>query len=113
LTLVVIGAFDMSWSEQVIAAHERSISKSRDRRALLLQSWRQFCEDRIPGSAVDLACQLVSGNANEVELGFHVLNALCLADASLQCHLVALTTHKSAKVRGGLAFYLTNEFSQE
>lgn len=60
---------------------------------------------------MDLACQLVSGNANEVELGFHVLNALCLADASLQ--LVALTTHKSAKVRGGLAFYLTNEFSQD
>jgi hypothetical protein len=103
----------MSWSEQVIAAHERSISKSRDRRALLLQSWKQFCEDRIPDAAVDLACQLVSGNANEVELGFHVLNALCHADASLQCHLVALTTHGSAKVRSDLAFYLANEFSQE
>jgi hypothetical protein len=103
----------MSWSERVIAAHERSISKSRDRRALLLQSWRQFCEDRIPDSALDLACQLVSGNANEVELGFHVLNALCLTDTTLQCHLIALTTHRSAKVRGSLAFYLTNEFSRE
>jgi len=74
----------MSWSDQVIAAHERNISNSGEGRALLIQCWKQFCEHQTAEPAIDLAHHLISdGNANEVELGFHVLNALGLGDTSL------------------------------
>jgi hypothetical protein len=67
-----------------------------------------------PEPAVEKALELVTdGNANEVELGFHVLMDLALTEPSLRTSVSQLAGHRSAAVRRGLAIYLARELPAE
>jgi hypothetical protein len=102
----------MRWTERVIDAHKRSLSeRPPDRRGELIARWERSRSGTGPGPAVEQALELAAdGNANERELGFHVLMDLALTQPSLRTHLSQLTSHRSAAVRRGLAFYLSRKF---
>jgi hypothetical protein len=105
----------MGWTEQVIGAHKRRLSeRPPDRRGELLARWERWRSGSPSKPAVEMALELVAdGNANEVELGFHVLMDLGLSEPSLRTHLIQLTGHRHAKVRHALAFYLSRELPEE
>lgn len=105
----------MHRTEQIIAEHKNSLSqRPADRRPTLIALWEQYRTDGLSKPVVEKSLELAAqGNANEVELGFHVLMDIALNDASLQCHLSDLATHKSATVRRNLAFYLSRDFPPE
>lgn len=96
----------MSWSEQVIAAHQRALTEKDAKRAALLASWNAFRRCGEADQTINQALKLVSeGGANEVELAFHVLLAIGFQEPELWLHLLNLCQHKSVKVRSSLAFY--------
>jgi hypothetical protein len=105
----------MSWTAQVIEAHERDLSRRPgDRRGKLIEIWKHCRSRNSAEPTINLALQLVAdGTANEVELGFYVLMDLGLADASLLSHLGRLAKHRSAAVRRALAFHLSGELPPE
>jgi hypothetical protein len=105
----------MRWSEQVIAAHKKSLAqRPADRRSRLIALWEQYQTDGMSKPVVEMSLELAAqGNANEVELGFYVLMDLALSDASLLCHVSELAKHKSATVRRNLAFYMSRELPLE
>jgi hypothetical protein len=105
----------MRWTERIIAAHKRGLSeRPPDRRGELIARWERLQSGGGPELAVDLALELVTdGNANEVELGFHVLMDLALTEPRLRAPVRQLASHRSAAVRRGLAFYLSRELPAE
>ncbi len=96
---------------EAIEAHERDPSLAPgDKRAALLERWKQFHQGGPSEPAIALALQVVEdGTANEVALAFYILMDLGMADASLLSRLGALARHRSAKVRHRLAYYLSRE----
>ena len=105
----------MRWTEKVIAAHKKGLSRRPpDRRGDLIVRWENSRDGDSPEPAVEKALELVAdGNANESELGFHVLMDLALSEPSLRVHLSQLTHHRSAIVRRDLAFHLSRSFPVE
>jgi hypothetical protein len=105
----------MRWTEQVITAHKNRLSeRPPDRRGALIAIWEHARSGTSLEPAVEAALELVSdGNANEVELGFYVLMDLALTDPSLRSYVSQLVSHRSAKVRSGLAFHLSRSFPPE
>jgi hypothetical protein len=105
----------MRWTEQVIAAHKHALSeRPPDRRGALIASWENARSGDSPERAVEVALELVAnGNANERELGFYVLMDLALTDPAFQAYVSQLASHRSAKVRGELAFHLSGAFPPE
>jgi hypothetical protein len=105
----------MSWTEQIIAAHKRSLSERRpDRREELIARWERFRGGDGPEPAIDKALELVAdGNANERELGFYVLMDLGLSEPSLRTQVSQLVHHRSSTVRRELAFHLSRSFPPE
>jgi len=105
----------MRWTERVIAAHKRDLSKrAPDRRGELIARWEHSRIGDSPEPAVEKALELVEdGNANERELGFYVLMDLALGEPSLCAHVSELARNRSARVRGGLAYHLSRSFPLE
>jgi hypothetical protein len=105
----------MRWIERVIDAHKRHLSeRPPDRRGELIARWERSRSGSGPEPVVEKALELVAvGNANEKELGFNVLMDLALTEPSLRTHVCQLTSHRSAAVRRGLAFYLSRELPAE
>ncbi len=100
---------------EAIEAHERDPSLAPgDKRATLLERWKQFHRGGPSEPVINMALQVVEdGRVNEVTLAFYVLMDLGIADASLLSHLRALARHRSSKVRHRLAYYLSRELPHQ
>ena len=105
----------MRWTERIIAAHKRDLSeRPPDRRGELIALWERLRSGGGPEPVVEKALELATdGNANEEELGFHVLMDLALTEPLLRTPVSQLAGHRSAAVRRGLAFYLSRELPAE
>jgi hypothetical protein len=98
-----------------IEAHEQDLAQHPgDRRAGLIELWKQFRRGSPAGPVIKLSLEVIEdGTVNEVELGFSMLMGLGLTDASLLSHLRALANHRSSKVRHRLAFHLSRALPED